>query len=325
MPIVSVVIPVYNGERFISQTLDSVFAQTFQDFEVIVVDDGSTDGTEAVLRTYADRILYIKNDHGGPASSRNRGIAASQGSLIAFLDADDLWLPTKLEKQVAFATNHPEYGIITTDAATFDETGVTEASAAAHKHIPSGYVLKDLLFDNWIGTSCAMVRRECFAKIGTFDQDAFVRGEDWVMWMRIAAVYPVYFLDDVLVHYRVHSQSYSRANLEKQFCDLFTNFEKVERLIPQLPPALLREAKFRVCLRRGSEDLRNLELPRAQSKLRLALSYRRWNAKVIVLLAIAHLPPRLVDALKGTLKKLRGILHEKQAGHLSASDNCPER
>jgi len=100
----------------------------------------------------------------------------------------------------------------------------------------------------------------------------------------------------------------------------------VERLIPQLPSALLREAKFRVCLRRGSEDLRNLELQRAQSKLRLALRYRRWHAKAIVFLAIAHLPPRLVGLLKGTGKKVRGILPQgKEADHLSASGNCPER
>lgn len=326
MPTVSVIIPVYNGEKYISQTLDSVFAQTFQDFEVIVVDDGSTDGTEAALRPYAGRIILLKNDHGGPAASRNLGINAARGDLVAFLDADDLWLPTKLENQVAFATAHPEYGIITTDAATFDETGVTEYSAAACKHIPSGYVLKDLLFDNWIGTSCAMVRRECFTKVGTFDQDAFVRGEDWVMWMRIAAVYPVYFLDDVLIHYRVHSQSYSRANLEKQFRDLFVNFDKVERLVPQLSPALLREARFKVCLRRGSEDLRNMELERARSKLRMALRYRRWHAKTLILLGIACLPPGVVRVLKSMAKRLRRATPlEKEAGRLPASVNCPER
>lgn len=326
MPQVSVIIPVYNGEKYIAQALDSVFAQTFRDFEIIVIDDGSTDRTESILRQYGDKIVYLKNDHGGPASSRNLGISVARGDFIAFLDADDIWLPTKLERQVAFAALHPDFGIITTDAATFDHTGITEASAAAHKYIPSGHVLKELLFDNWIGTSCAMVRHECFKSVGTFDQEAFVRGEDWVMWMRIAALYPVYFLNEVLIHYRVHSQSYSRADLEKQFRDLFINFEKVERLIPQLPPDLLREARFRVCLRRGAEDLRNLDSQRARGKLRMALQYKPWHAKSFVLLSLAYLPPRLLGLLKGAGKgTMRMLLPKKQAGQPGSSANCLER
>jgi glycosyltransferase involved in cell wall biosynthesis len=314
MPKVSVIIPVYNGERYIAATLETVFEQTFRDFEVIVVDDGSTDGTEAILRHYGSKIVYLKNDHGGPASSRNLGISVARGDFIAFLDADDLWLPTKLERQVAFAALHPDFGIITTDAATFDHTGVTEASAAAHKYIPSGHVLNELLFDNWIGTSCAMVRRECFEKVGPFDQEAFVRGEDWVMWMRIAAIYPVYFLNEVLIHYRVHSQNYSRADLEKQFRDLFINFDKVERAIPQLAarPDLMRKARFLVCLRRGTRDLQTLVLEGARNKLRMALHYRPWSVRAWLLLGTAHLPLRVLGAARKTIRAARRCDDVKQ-------------
>ena len=146
------------------------------------------------------------------------------------------------------------------------------------------------------------------------------------MWMRIAALYPVYFLNEVLIHYRVHSQSYSRADLEKQFRDLFINFEKVERLIPQLPPDLLREARFRVCLRRGAEDLRNLDSQRARGKLRMALQYKPWHAKSLALLSLAYLPPRLLRLLKGAGKgPLRLLLPKKQAGQLGSSAKCLER
>jgi glycosyltransferase involved in cell wall biosynthesis len=161
MPTVSVIIPVYNGQEYVAATLESVFEQTFLDFEVIVIDDGSTDRTEAILERFHDKIILLKNSHKGPASSRNLGLEASRGSLVAFLDSDDLWLRHKLERQVSIADSHPEYGIITTDIAKFDSTGITVPSCSALRSpIPSGCVLEKLILDNWIGTSCAMVRRE---------------------------------------------------------------------------------------------------------------------------------------------------------------------
>src|SRR5260370_14082354 len=137
-----------------------------------------------------------------------------------------------------------------------------------------------------------MVRHECFKRVGTFDQEAFVRGEDWVMWMRIAALYPVYFLNEVLIHYRVHSQSYSRANLEKQFQDLFINLDKVEQAIPQLAarPELMREAKFQVCLRRGLDHFRDPATERARDKLPLALRYEASSPKTCAVFSLDHIP-----------------------------------
>src|SRR5260370_13696135 len=159
-----------------------------------------------------------------------------------------------------------------------------------------------------------MVRHECFKRVGTFDQEAFVRGEDWVMWMRIAALYPVYFLNEVLIHYRVHSQSYSRANLEKQFQDLSITLDKVEQAIPQLAARreLMREAKFQVCLRRGMDDLRNLATDRARDKLRLALRYEPWSAKAWVLFGIAHLPSQTLRKLRSSARGGRRLLGIRQ-------------
>lgn len=322
MPKVSVIIPVYNGEKYISQTLESVFSQSFQDFEVIVINDGSTDRTDEILSAYGQRIVYLLNNHGGPASSRNRGLDVARGSHIAFLDADDLWHPAKLEKQVAFAEAHPEYGIVTTDAANFDETGVTAAStAAAHKFIPSGDVLEHLLFDNWVGTSCAMVRRACFEKVGGFDEERFVWGEDWIMWMRVAAEYPVYFLDEVLVQYRMHPQGYSRANLDKHYEDLLYDLDKLERTIPRLSarPDLVREAKYRLSMRSGWDDLQGLQLEGARSKLRRGVSCKPYSAAAIFLFGLAHLPLPILRGLKGVLKAGRSKLSAwQQNGRSSA-------
>src|SRR3990170_2838516 len=115
MPKVSVIIPTYNREKYIVETLQSVFAQTFTDYEVIVIDDGSTDNTADVLRPYLDRIVYIRKPNGGQGSARNVGIKVAKGEYIAFLDSDDLWMPEKLELQVKYLDNNKDAGLVFTD------------------------------------------------------------------------------------------------------------------------------------------------------------------------------------------------------------------
>jgi glycosyltransferase involved in cell wall biosynthesis len=309
MPRVSVIVPVYNGQEYIAATLETAFAQTFQDFEVIVIDDGSTDRTEASLERFRDKITLLKNTHKGPASSRNLGLEASRGSLIAFLDSDDFWLPEKLERQVSIAGSHPEYGIITTDMAKFNAAGIIQPSCAAlGPPIPSGYVLERLLFDNWIGTSCAMVRRECFEKVGKFADDSVALGkDDWNMWMRIAAQYPVYYLDKVLVHYRVHPQSFSDQDPEKVLAGWLAQLDWFEESIPQLrvQHELMQEARFRFCWRIAWDVLRALDPEGARDKLRRALRYCPYSAKAWSALAITHLPMPVLRFLKSTARAAR--------------------
>ena len=111
-PTVSVVIPAYNAEAFVGDAIDSVLAQTFHDFEIIVVDDGSADGTRRVVTAYGDRVRFYQQEQAGASRARNRGIEEAHGEFIAFLDADDLWLPTKLEKQVQAFRNDPSLGLV---------------------------------------------------------------------------------------------------------------------------------------------------------------------------------------------------------------------
>jgi len=309
MPRVSVIIPVYNGQEYVAATLETVFAQTFRDFEVIVIDDGSTDRTEAILDRFCGKITLLKNSHKGPASSRNLGLEASHGSLVAFLDADDLWLPKKLERQVSIASSHPEYGIITTNYAKFDETGIIEPSSADQRPpIQSGYVLEELLFDNWIGTSCVMARRECFDKVGKFADDSIALGkDDWNMWMRIAAHYPVYYLDEVLVHYRVHPQSFSHQNQEKVLAGWLAQLDWFEDSIPQLRARhkLMQEARFSYCWGMGWHNLHELNLHGARGKLRRALHYSPFSVKAWIALGITHLPLFALRLIKSTAKAVR--------------------
>src|SRR5207249_6145271 len=203
--------------------------------------------TSEIIEKFSDRAICLKNDHRGPASSRNLGLQAARGSFIAFLDADDLWLPTKLEKQVAVMRAHPEYGLITCDASMFCDSGVIATSSKARQPIATGHVLRQLLCSNWVGTSCAMVPRKCLARVGAFDEEMFNGGEDWMLWLKIAAEYPVYFLDEPLVQYRVHANSFSRVTADKHFEDLLYNLEKLEKTVSAIAarPALMREAKYR--------------------------------------------------------------------------------
>src|SRR5260370_15683227 len=119
MPQVSVIIPVYNGEKYIAQALDSVFAQTFRDFEIIVIDDGSTDGTEAILRHYGDKIVYLKNDHGGPASRLTPCLSVAPGGFTSFLLPTVILFPPKLHRQVSLSSPHLALCVPTTAAAAF--------------------------------------------------------------------------------------------------------------------------------------------------------------------------------------------------------------
>lgn len=307
MPKVSVVIPVYNGEQFIEEALESVFAQTFEDFEVVVINDGSTDQTEARLAKYRHQIDYIKQENIGLAATRGRAVELARGSLIASLDADDVWLPRKLERQVQAAQEHPECGIITTDVLSFLNGQVVTPSLKEWYGPASGNALENLLFANWIPPSAAMVRRECFDQVKTFSVPPPAYGEDWLMWMQIAAKYPVHFVDEVLVRRRVHPASMSSRGGETQFRCLLRNLEIVRKRMPQLNgrPSLIDEAAFRLCLARGLQDLQALRMTEARGKLRRAVGYKPYAPGAWALLAGTFLPRFLISGFAGSLRRLR--------------------
>lgn len=187
MPKVSVIIPSYNCARFVASAVESALAQTFRDFEVIVVNDGSTDETEAVLSPFQGRIVYIHQENCGLPGARNRGIAAARGELIALLDADDRWLPDKLEAQVgAFAP--ADVGLVYSDIRVdFDEGGVKEPSylAALPADRREGLLLDVVLRSPcFICPSTAVLRRSMLERVGGFDA-AMRYFEDADLWLRL--------------------------------------------------------------------------------------------------------------------------------------------
>jgi GT2 family glycosyltransferase len=284
-PLVSVIIPTFNRGPLLLQTVESVLAQSFSDYELIVVDDGSQDETESLLAPYRSRLRLVRQANAGVASARNRGWRQSQGQLICFLDSDDLWLPGKLEKQVAFAQAHPQYGLIATEIAPFDADGPRPERSRRNMYpIRNGYVLEQLLFANWLQTSTAMIRRDALEQAGGFDEDVGSFGEDWLLWMKIAAQYPVYFLPDPLVAYRVHAESLTRHQPQAQFDSLMLILERLA-VLPQFEGKqnLIEEARWRVCVGRAKADLAEGESQRASQKLRMAMQIKPFSPQTIAL------------------------------------------
>jgi glycosyltransferase involved in cell wall biosynthesis len=204
-PLVTVVVPTYNRARLIGETIESILAQTFSDLELIVVSDGCTDCTEAVVEAFCDRRIRMvrQTNSGGPARPRNIGIELARGKYVAFCDDDDLWMPQKLEKQVAVMERYPDVALCFTRGITFGSGGFF-SRRALKRGVRSNH-FRALLFGNFIANSSVIVRRNVLTKVGPFNTDRFLHGaEDYEMWLRIAYGHKLIKLDEKLIKYRVH-------------------------------------------------------------------------------------------------------------------------
>jgi glycosyltransferase involved in cell wall biosynthesis len=204
---VSVIIAVFNGADFIAEALDSVFAQTHPAASVIVVNDGSTDGTAAVLDRCAGRITVLTQSNQGLALSRNRALDAADGDLVAFLDADDVWEPTKLAEQVAYFIAHPECAVVHTGAWYINGNGDMTERAVRPGPRPEAWCYETLLRRNTIFLSSTAVRRSALAG-QRFVTDA-AGCEDWDLWLRLAKHHQFGYLDMPLTRYRIHGSNMS--------------------------------------------------------------------------------------------------------------------
>ncbi len=213
MPRVSVLLTCFNHLRYLPACLESVRAQTYRDYEILALDDGSTDGTRQWLEENAkDAKLFFHDKNLGTYASLNRGLSEATGELIAILNDDDVWAPEKLERQIALLEAHPEAGLAHTDGWFLDEKGERlEGSPLGFEfpRIETGDVLLALLHANKIIASAALVRRECFARLGGFDEAYFGSG-DWQMWLRIAEEWHVGFVPEPLTFYRAHPEGASQ-------------------------------------------------------------------------------------------------------------------
>jgi len=195
-PAISVIIPTYNRAGLLARAVDSVLNQTFQDFELIVVDDGSTDRTAEVLAGYQDRLILLSKPHRGVSAARNQGLTSARGEWIAFLDSDDYWLPEKLAVQVDFFLHHPQALICQTEEIWY-RNGRRVNPGKRHVK-PSGDIFQMSLELCLVSPSAVMIKKDLFSKVGEFDE-TLPACEDYDLWLRITAKYPVYLLKEPLV------------------------------------------------------------------------------------------------------------------------------
>lgn len=224
MPLVSVIIPTYNRTGLLRQTLQSIQQQTFRDFEVIVVDDGTPGEENRRLCESLANVRYVKIDNtGGPIRPRNIGIGMATGNYVAFVDDDDLWLPQKLEKQVAVLEANPEFGLVHGYCKVIDHLGNETGEIVGRLNRPMqkhGYVFDRMVGRFTVMMSTPLLRKEVIEKAGLFNENMSAAGEDMEFYCRVAFYTPFYFIDQPLALYRVHPGGISNKNFAYNYLPL---------------------------------------------------------------------------------------------------------
>ena len=212
---VTVVIPVFNQAQYLRESIDSVIGQTWRDFEIVVVDDGSTDDTPNVIATYGARIRTLRKPNGGGASAVNAGIGMARGEWVAWLSADDVWEPTKLALQMNVAARSPTIALVYSDFLYIDESG-----RVLRQHRSAGprgrrRSLARLVRDNYINGSTVLVRKKVLDDVGMLDEGDLY-SPDFDLWFRIATLYELAYVPVPLVRYRLHAGQSSSHTSEMQ-------------------------------------------------------------------------------------------------------------
>ncbi len=195
-PLISVIIPTYNRGWIIKEAIDSVLAQEYINYELIVVDDGSTDDTHDILNSYQKNFLVLRQNNKGVSAARNRGFAAASGRFIAFLDSDDIWLPQKLSQQVDFFQSNPDALICQTEE-IWIRNNVRVNPKKRHKK-PSGMIFEPSLSLCLVSPSAVMIKKNLFEEVGLFDE-TLPACEDYDLWLRVSCRHPVHLIDTPLI------------------------------------------------------------------------------------------------------------------------------
>lgn len=316
MPTISVIIPVYNSEQTIRETIESVLKQTFSDFELLVINDGSQDSSLEIISSIQDsRLNVFSYPNGGVSASRNRGIVRASGEFIAFLDSDDLWTSDKLESQLQALQANPNAGVAYSWTDYIDRSG---KFVCPGNHVTAnGDVYEQLLLQNFLENgSTPLIRREALIEVGNFDESLF-GPEDWDMYLRLAANYQFVAVPKVQVLYRISANSIS-SNVFRQASECL---KVIERAFNQAPASLQPLKKvsisnlYQYLVFKTIEGYPNREQGVAAAKcLWLAVAYdpsllkkrsRLISIVFIKILAIILLPqfPQFLDKLKNIYRK----------------------
>lgn len=296
---VAVVLPCYNAETTLQRALDSVFIQTYTDFHVYAVDDGSTDRTLQVLAANAHRCSYVSQVHRGPAAARNRAIRMANSPFVAFLDADDEWLPAKLERQIAFLKDQPGVGLVCSLCLLRDSTNESGRVPLGSAQV-SGRLFKELVRNCFVFTPTVVIRRRCLEDVGLF-QESLVVSEDFNLWLRIGARWRIAYLQESLavVHKRHESLSVTVSDADR-LSNGIAALQHVKDKCGQLSPLearALRQALAERFYFYGSFLLETGVTGLSRRALASSLRFQTSHWRALAKLAISFLPFRLLQSL----------------------------
>lgn len=295
-PKVCVIMPCYNGEKFIGEAIESVLNQTYKNWELIIVDDGSTDNSKEVIKRYFNdhRIKYIahKENRGIPAA-RNTGIKASKGEYIAFLDQDDIWLPEKLKEQIETFNmgGDQETGLVFSDIMHLigDETIRPEWPS---KYVPNNLrikskeeVLKSLFLQNFIPSISVIVRKDCFDRLGLLNENITGGADDYDFWLRISGHFKIIYINKPFVKKRIHENNYS--NMEGFFKDGLHISNMAIKLYPFLAK-YSNKKKGRLYYNYGRYLQKIGESSKSKEAIQIAILYDHWQLKYYVVYLLCH-------------------------------------
>ncbi len=209
---VSVVIPTYNRAAYLVEAIQSVLAQTFRDFEIVIVDDGSTDNTADVVKTINDsRLHYIFQENRGVSAALNTGWRAAGGEYIGILGSDDMWLPTCLQELVQTLETSPHLGVVYARAQGMDARGEPLTQLVGARERFAGETLKSLVYGDFVCPIAVVIRRAALERVGGYDE-SLIANEDWDLWLRLAPYYGIGYVPRVLARYRFHTQNLTRTD-----------------------------------------------------------------------------------------------------------------
>lgn len=311
-PRVSVIIPTYNRLGFLREALDSVHAQTFRDFEVIVVDDGSTEDIAGGVADHPTQPRVVREERSGPGAARNRGVELARAELIAFLDSDDLWAPTKLERFVAMLDQSPEtriaYGpMLPVDAERHDVPGRT-------KPCHDGRITTALFLSSFVHVPTVVCRKSTLVGIGGFNPNLPVC-EDYDLWLRLSVDEPFALIDEPLAYRRLHKDRLSKSSMARNLsvkADVLRRFRESDDGRRLLPERIADERLARVFFVAGREAMR---AGHYEDALQFCAASRRYGGSVI-----RTLPIKLGA---GVMRTLRGAEAASDAAAWAASRHDP--
>lgn len=307
MTTVSVVIPYYNRAEWLWQAVESVLAQTFQDFEVIVVDDGSEEQPQLHERFTDARIRYVRQDHRGASAARNHGLRLATGKYVAFLDADDVFLPEKLVVQVAQMDANPSIALSHTSYVRIDAVGrkLEEIPAGTF----GGRVYPGILLQCPIATPTVMVRRATLDERRLRFEESVNIGEDIILWIDLARQHSILGIDQLLTKVRMHGKN-ADSDPESQYRGRLDILRHAFRKDPTFTWSYRRRAFAGVCSETGQFFLELGDRKRALRYFARGLTYWPANPRSLSIVIRLALPPRL----RAMLRSIRATMRQGRAG-----------